>query len=193
MAEPATLTGSIGVLGGKGAALAACSTRSAPQPRASRSAPTPRIESPFEDFSPAAYRRFEAFLDDVYTGFKDRVAQGRHMDAAAVEAVAKGRIWSGEDAKAKGLVDALGGMATALDLAKAEAGIAPDSDVTLKLYPPAESLLRRLAARALGRGEPGEEARTLAPALALVQPALEALERLSTKPGALLMAPVELH
>ena len=46
----------------------------------------PAIDSPFEDFSPQGYRRFEAFLDDVYAGFKDRVTQGRKLDAAAVEA-----------------------------------------------------------------------------------------------------------
>ena len=112
------------------------------------------------------------------------------MDAAAVEAVAKGRIWSGEDAKAKGLVDALGGFATALELAKQEAGIAAESDVTLKLYPPSRSLARRIADRFMGRDSDDAQ---VAPALAALEPALATLERLTAKPGALVMAPVVVH
>ncbi len=110
------------------------------------------IESAFEDFSPEGYQRFEAMLDNVYDGFKDRVARGRKLDPAAVEAIAKGRIWSGEDAKAKGLVDALGGMDTALALAKEAIGVPADGAVTLKLYPPPQSPLRApRRTRALGR------------------------------------------
>jgi protease-4 len=190
VAEPATLTGSIGVVGGKILLSGLLDKLGATTAHVDVGA-NAGIESSFEDFSPAEQSRFEALLDDVYSGFKDRVAQGRHMDAAAVEAVAKGRIWSGADAKAKGLVDALGGMATALDLAKEAAGIPADSDVTLKIYPPPESLVRRLAARLLGRDAGEDQAAT--PALALLRPAVAAFERLSAPPGALLMAPIELH
>jgi ClpP class serine protease len=54
--------------------------------------------------------------------------------------VAKGRVWTGEDAKGRGLVDALGGLGTALQLAKQAANLPEDQDVTLKLYPRAESV-----------------------------------------------------
>ncbi|MGH7034211.1 MAG: signal peptide peptidase SppA, partial [Stellaceae bacterium] len=62
---------------------------------------------------------------------------------------AKGRVWSGADAKARGLVDALGGFETAL--AKEAAGIAANEDVTLKLYPPPKSTFDQILARLSGR------------------------------------------
>ena len=191
VAQPATLTGSIGVVAGKvllnGLLDKVGAAASGVQVGANAA-----MFSAFEDFSPESHARFEAFLDDVYGGFKDRVAQGRNLDAATVESVAKGRIWSGEDAKAKGLVDALGGFATALGLAKEAAGIAADSDVTLKLYPPPESPARRLIARALGREGAGGDA-TVEPALALLRPVVAVLQRLAAPPGALLMAPIDVH
>jgi protease-4 len=191
VAQPATLTGSIGVVAGK-VLLSGVLDKIGAAASGVQVGANAAMFSPFEDFSPDTHSRFETFLDDVYGAFKDRVAQGRKMDAAAVEAVAKGRIWSGEDAKAKGLVDALGGMATALGLAKEAAGIPADGEVTLKLYPPPESPVRRLVARALGREPSGDEA-VVEPALAALRPLVTALERLSAPPGALLMAPVQLH
>ena len=191
VAQPATLTGSIGVVAGK-VLLSGLLDKVGAASSAVQVGADAGMFSPFEDFSPQSDRRFEAFLDDVYAGFKDRVAQGRHMDQAAVESVAKGRIWSGADAKAKGLVDALGGFTTALGLAKEAAGIPADSDVTVKLYPPPESPARRLVARALGREAAGED-ETVEPALVLLRPIVTALERLAAPPGALLMAPVQVH
>ena len=87
------------------------------------------------DFSARAHSRLEAFLDDTYRGFKDHVASGRHMTQEAVEEVAKGRVWTGEDAKARGLVDELGGYAVALRLAREAAKLAPDAPVKLTVFP----------------------------------------------------------
>ena len=83
-------------------------------------------------------RRFESFLDEVYAGFKKRVAEGRKLDADAVETVAKGRVWTGEERGRAGLVDAFGGYATALDARQAAAGIPAASDVTMRALPAAE-------------------------------------------------------
>jgi protease IV len=191
VADPATITGSIGVVAGKvlikGLLEKIGANTSGVQVGANAG-----LSSAFEDFSPEGYRRFETVLDDIYAGFKARVAQGRKMDAATVERIAKGRIWSGEDAKAKGLVDALGGIGTALALAKSEAGIAPDQDVTVKLYPPPESPLSLVLTRAMG-GDPGAEDSSIARSLAFLRPVLVALDRLAAPPVALLMAPVQLH
>ena len=190
VAEPATLTGSIGVVAGK-VLLSGVLDKIGASSSGVQVGADAAMFSSFEDFSPESYRRFEAFLDDVYAGFKDRVAQGRKMDEATVESLAKGRIWSGEDAKAKGLVDAVGGFATALGLAKEAAGIPADGNVTVKLYPPPESPARQLIARALGR--PSGDDETVERSLVLLQPLVAALERLTTPPGALLMAPVQVH
>jgi protease-4 len=193
VAEPATLTGSIGVVAGK-ILLSGLLDKIGAGTSAVEVGANADMSSPFEDFTPQGYRRFEAFLDDVYAGFKDRVAQGRKLDAAAVEAVAKGRIWSGEDAKAHGLVDVLGGFATALALAKSEAGIPATSDVTVKIFPPPRDVGSRLLARALGRApDDAGDAGALAQTLATLRPVIAGLEQLAAAPGALVMAPVALH
>ncbi len=91
--------------------------------------------SEFEDFSPSGRERLANFLDGIYRGFKDHVAAGRHLSADQVEAASKGRVWSGEEAKEKGLVDELGGYDVALRLAKEAAQIAPDKPFKLVVFP----------------------------------------------------------
>src|SRR5579862_333961 len=117
VAQPATLTGSIGVLAGK-LVLAGLMNKLGVTTEAVEKGANSGMFSLTSDFSPQGRERLEHMLDTVYAGFKSHVAAGRHLSADAVEAVAKGRVWSGEDAKAKGLVDALGGYAVALRLAK---------------------------------------------------------------------------
>jgi protease-4 len=192
VAEPATLTGSIGVVAGKilvsGLLDKIGASTSAVQVGESGS-----LFSPFEDFTPDGYRRFETFLDDVYAVFKDRVAQGRKLDAATVETLAKGRIWSGEDAKARGLVDVLGGYSTALALTKEAAGIPADSDVTIKLFPPPRDTASLLLARILGEEPDDDASATVASTYAALRPIIAGLQRLVAPSGALTMAPVEIH
>ena len=193
VAEPATLTGSIGVVAGK-VVLTGLADKIGAAVSAVQVGADAGLSSAFEDFTPAGYQRFETFLDDVYAGFKERVAQGRKLDAATVESIAKGRIWSGEDAKAHGLVDALGGYATALALAKQEAGIPATSDVTVKLFPPPESVASRVIARLTGRRpDAGRDDAVMARAVSMLAPLVAQFEQLTAHPGALVMAPVELH
>jgi protease IV len=134
VAQPATLTGSIGVLAGKLVVTHLLNKIGVTTDSAERGANSGMF-STFRDFSPAERQRLDAFLDLTYRGFKQHVAAGRHLSEDAVEAVAKGRVWSGEEAKAKGLVDALGGYAVALQLAREAAGLAADAPVKLVVYP----------------------------------------------------------
>src|SRR5439155_13607420 len=97
--------------------------------------------SSFEDFSPIARQRLDAFLDRIYGGFKEHVASGRHLSAEQVEAAAKGRIWTGEQAKEKGLVDELGGYDVALRLAKEAAKIPTDKPFKLTVFPHEKSTI----------------------------------------------------
>jgi len=100
--------------------------------------------STYEDFSPAGRERLDAFLDEVYSGFKQHVAAGRHLSAEQVEAVAKGRVWSGEEAKEKGLVDELGGYDVGLRLAQEAAKIPADKPFTLTVFPREKSTIERV-------------------------------------------------
>ncbi len=188
VAEPATLTGSIGVLAGK-MLINGLSDKLGVTWDAVDGGGNAAMFSPVEDFSPAGHARFEAMLDDIYAGFKARVAEGRKMDADWVESVAKGRVWTGEQAMQIKLVDSLGGYAVALALAKIQAGIAPDQDVELRLYPepvsPAQALVNRLS----GAGD-GD---AVAPGVAALSALLRQAQMLSAPPGALVMQPVEIR
>jgi protease-4 len=187
VAEPATLTGSIGVVAGKlvfggtlkkfGGAWGSIDTGA-----------NAGMFSTFDDFSDSELARLNAVVDDIYAGFKRRVAEGRKLDADAVEAVAKGRVWSGEDARGKGLVDQLGGMSTALDLAKSAAGIPADQDVDLTPYPVPKSGVGSLMSRVMG----DDDADALLPAgsLALVRATLQHIALILAPPGALTMQPI---
>jgi len=143
VAQPATLTGSIGVLAGKLVIAGLLQKIGVSVDTAERGA-NAGMFSAMQDFSPEARQRLDAFLDQTYRGFKEHVAAGRRLSADQVEAVAKGRVWSGEEAKARGLVDELGGFATALRLA-AEAGTIPaDKDFKLSVFPHEKGTLERV-------------------------------------------------
>jgi protease IV len=189
VADPATLTGSIGVLGGK-IILSGLLEKLGASTSSVQDGADAGLGSSFEDFTPQEEARFEAFLDDVYAGFKDRVAEGRQMNQGQVDAVAKGRIWSGADAKSKGLVDDLGGFSDALAAAKAEAGIPVSSEVNLKLFPPPRTPLQVIADRIMGRDTDDEP---VTGALANLIPVVTALRRLAAPDQTLLMAPITIH
>ena len=143
VAEPATLTGSIGILAGKFVVTELLRKLGVTADMAQRGA-NAGMFSDFEDFSPAGRQRLDALLDSVYAGFKQRVADGRHLSADQVEAIAKGRVWSGEEARAKGLVDALGGYGVAFRLAKEAAKIPDGQPFNLVVFPRAKSTIERV-------------------------------------------------
>ncbi|WP_395308158.1 signal peptide peptidase SppA [Mycobacterium sp. AMU20-3851] len=88
-----------------------------------------------ERFTAEQQEHVEAEADLFYTDFVERVAAGRNLTVEAVEEVARGRVWTGADAKERGLVDELGGLQTAIVRAKVRAGLAPDADVRIVNYP----------------------------------------------------------
>ncbi len=139
VAEPGTLTGSIGILGGKmviGGALAKLGL-GADSVSDGRNA---EMESPFRPFTPEQRAKFEAQLQAFYDQFVEKVAQTRHMTPEHVDSLGQGRVWTGQQAKQLGLVDALGGLDRAIALAKQSAKIPADSDVELVMYPPRRTL-----------------------------------------------------
>eukprot|EP00891_Asterochloris_glomerata_P007384 jgi/Astpho2/7384/fgenesh1_pg.00114_%23_29_t len=135
VAQPGTLTGSIGVLNGKlnyGPALADQGVSHDSVEVGANS----NAGSPFADFTKAQIAILERTVDDVYIDFMDKVGKGRNMSLAEVRKVAQGRIWTGDAALKHGLVDELGGLQTALRLAKQEAGLPLEDDaVQIKALP----------------------------------------------------------
>jgi len=134
VANAGTITGSIGVVTGKLVArelkdrlgVGSDSVRTNPN------ADAWSINQPFTD---EQHAHVEAQADLFYTDFVERVAQGRKMTVEAVDAIARGRVWTGADALEHGLVDELGGLRTAIKRAKVLAGLEPDADVRLVSFP----------------------------------------------------------
>jgi protease-4 len=152
VAQPGTITGSIGVLGGKPVTQKAWGKIGVTWDTVETSK-NAAMFSDLTDYDADEWARLQAWLDWVYVDFKKRVGEGRGLDDAAVEEVARGRIWSGERAKQIGLVDELGGLATAIALAKSEAGIDADDDIELAVYPREQNLIEQF----LGEGPDNSE------------------------------------
>lgn len=134
VADPATLTGSIGVFGGKLNVLGLYRKLGLNVETLSRGRHAEML-SPFHDFTPEEEARFQRQLDDFYRVFVGRVAEGRRLDPAVVDSVGQGRVWSGVAARRLGLVDSLGGLETAVEVAKRRAGIPRAATIELELWP----------------------------------------------------------
>jgi len=139
VAQPGTLTGSIGVLGGKPVTAnllerAGVSVDAVTEGRHADMFTTTR---PFSD---EEWARLNTWLDRIYEDFTSKVAEGRGLSIDKVHDVARGRVWTGADAAANGLVDELGGLDTAVALARRQAGL-PDT-TPLRLFPRAHPLDR---------------------------------------------------
>jgi protease IV len=133
-AEPATLTGSIGVFAMTVTAeelLSKLGIHASTVERGTLSNSGSFAHSMTETERAA----LDKTVDDAYRLFLEVVARGRDMKKEDVRALAQGRIWSGRDAKAKGLVDELGGLLDAVRRAKTSAGIDVDREVELVTYP----------------------------------------------------------
>ncbi len=134
VANPGTITGSIGVVTGKLVArdLKGRLGVGSDSVRTNSNADAWSVNKPFTD---EQHAQVEAEADLFYTDFVERVAQGREMTVEAVDSVARGRVWTGADALAHGLVDELGGLRAAIDRAKVLAGFEADAEVKLVSMP----------------------------------------------------------
>jgi len=140
VASSSTITGSIGVLGGKliiGPAM---------DYYLSTNTETVTVGSPMVEmftsqrpFNQAERAAFAGFIDRAYAGFIGIVAEGRHMTPEQVRAVAGGRVWTGQQALERGLVDHIGGFQVAVARARALAGIGENERVQLRYYPEQEN------------------------------------------------------
>ncbi len=175
VAEPGTITGSIGVITGKfnlrglfdkfGVSLDYVPT-----------AENSTLDWPFQNFTPAQREIIQRLMRDTYGEFLRLVAEGRHMKVEAVDQIAQGRVWTGERAKRLGLVDELGGLHTAIALAKQLAKIPATEPVTLVTLPPPKSLWESISGMTEG-ADP-----TLAGPVAPLKTALARLESLVGQP-----------
>ncbi len=138
IADPGTLTGSIGVFGGK-LVLRGLWDLLGVHWDGVRAGANADIDSVNTPLSAAGWQHLEASLDFVYADFMKRVAAGRKLTPEATRTVAKGQIWTGADARERGLVDELGGLATAMRLARNAAGVPLGAAVRIEQFPAPET------------------------------------------------------
>ena len=105
------------------------------------------IDSDYQPLSPDGRGKLRESIDHVYRSFLARVAEGRKKKPEEIEPLAQGRVWMGAQARERGLVDALGGLDTAVQLVKQRAGMGKDEKVQLVAYPGRRGILDYLAAR----------------------------------------------
>ncbi|MGA9373561.1 MAG: S49 family peptidase, partial [Mycobacterium sp.] len=134
VANAGTITGSIGVVTGK---LVSRQLKDklgigSDSVRTNTNADAWSSNAPFTE---EQHAHVEAEADLFYTDFVQRVADGRKLSVEDVDAVARGRVWTGADAKDRGLVDELGGLRTAIGRAKVAAGLEADTAVRVVNYP----------------------------------------------------------
>lgn len=139
VAYPGTETGSIGVVFGKPNLHGLYDKIGISKDSVSRGK-FAMIESDYEPLTEAGRQKLREGIDATYDDFVSKVAAGRKMKVAEIEAVAQGRVWMGDQAKAHGLVDELGGIDRALEVVKKKAGIPATSNVNLVLYPGKRSI-----------------------------------------------------
>ena len=132
VAQPGTLTGLIGVILGKPVLeeafeRAGITTDSVSVGRGAT------MFAPTHPFSEDEWQRINVWLDAIYRDFTEKAASGRRMTVERMHDLARGRVWTGADAAQNGLVDELGGMAAAADIARRRAGL--PADAPLRVYP----------------------------------------------------------
>lgn len=144
VAQPGTLTGSIGIFTGKFVTSGTFAKLGANLEATSRGRHA-EIYSPERPFTPTERQKILESMQVFYDQFVEKAAEARQTTPEKIAAVAQGRVWTGRQAREVGLVDQVGGLSTAIAVAKQRARIPEDEEVTLLVYPPRRSLFQVLA------------------------------------------------
>jgi protease-4 len=171
VAEPSTLTGSIGVVLTK-FVIDGTLKKLGMNLEGVSQGKYADMYSPKRPFTPEERARMVENMQATYDTFVEKAAQGRNTTPEKIDAIGQGRVWTGRQAKEIGLVDELGGLDRAIALAKQRAKIAQDAEVELVIYPPKKSFYE-LVRDPFGSAD---QARTLASLLGFTSPkAIQAL------------------
>jgi len=192
VAQPGTITASIGVLGGKLLTKGFWEKLGITYDDVHTSE-NGTMFTGAQDYTPKEWAKFQQWLDRVYSDFTSKVADGRKLPKAKVLEIAKGRIWTGEDALGLGLVDALGGFDVALKLAKAAAKIPEGDEVNIVVFPRKKSFFEALTQKMPDNSERDAWSHLAVSLAGELRPAIALLRELGlveNPPGVLTMPPV---
>ncbi len=134
LSMPGTLTGSIGVIGGK-INLKGLYEKIGLKKEIITRGKNADLHSDYSSFSQSARKKVKKEIETVYGIFVQKAADGRGMEYREIEKLAQGRVWSGRQAESNKLVDEMGGLRKALELAKLKAGITEEQKTLLEIYP----------------------------------------------------------
>jgi protease-4 len=144
VAQPGTITGSIGVVTGK-FVLKGTFDKLGVGSDVVSDGRFAQIGSPLRPFTPEERPRIEEQMQATYELFLTRVAEGRKSTTERIDPFAQGRVWTGRQARERGLVDELGGLDTAIKLARQHAKLDARREVRLDVYPQRRSFYETLA------------------------------------------------
>lgn len=178
VAQPGTITGSIGVFGGKLVTRGLWNKLGVTFDEVHTSDDA-LMWSSQRSYTDAEWKRVQDSLDRIYSDFTRKVAKGRDLPLTRVEEIARGRVWSGSDALRLKLVDALGGYDTALAEVRAVLKLPKKAPLRIELLPRPESPLQALVARLFGDEGAGSDG------VRQVLEALRPLARLAQRLGLL--------
>ncbi|MDQ2068968.1 S49 family peptidase [Natronospira bacteriovora] len=173
IAQPGTITGSIGVLGGKLLTSDYWEERFGIRWESLVTSDNATMYSSGHDYSEQGWQRHQDWLDRVYEDFVAQAAAGRDMSYEELEAFAKGRIWTGQQALERGLVDGVGGYGESMAAIRELLELDADAPLKLKAYPEPKGWMGLL-----GGGSPQPVATSAAvQALESIQPLMRQLRR----------------
>ena len=190
-AMPTTITGSIGVVGGK-FSIAELWDKVDVKWDGVKWGENAALWSLNTPFSESEAKQVNAMLDQVYNGFIARVAEGRKMPVEAVEAIAKGRVWSGKSAQDVGLVDQLGGLKDALDYTAKELGVETGEDLQIVQLPREKSPIELLVELLRNQGLVFENLHWQNAVLSKMKPFLEQISAVNSGEAAMAYEPIAL-
>ena len=152
VAQPSTLTGSIGIYGGK-LVMGGVYQKLGANIEATSIGRNAEMDSPARPFNASELQKVEAQLRAFYTDFVRKAAESRKTTPEEIDRLAQGRVWTGRQAKENGLVDELGGLDRAIDIAKQRANIPVESDVELVDFPRPKSFYEMVSEGLSGSSE----------------------------------------
>lgn len=173
IAQPGTVTGSIGVVGGKFLTRDFWEENFGITWDTVQTSANAGMYVGLHDYTEGGWARYQAWLDRVYDDFTGKVARGRGMSREAVHEVAKGRVWTGAQSIDNGLVDGVGGFAEAQAAVRELLSLAPDAPLHIKIFPVEKPWFQRL----VPGSEPDSAAVAAVRALEQFQPLVKMLRQ----------------
>ncbi len=159
VAEPSTITGSIGVLGGKPVVKGFYDWIGVTNEYVLRGQNAGMFRET-EKFSDTERKKWEGFLGSTYDDFISKVGKGRGKEKTYIDSIGQGRVWTGSQGKERGLVDEYGGLDKAIEIAKQLAKIPADQSIQRVILPKPPSFFEAL----MNGGDEGDSEATSAQA-----------------------------